>query len=243
MTRQDYGLTAQWRCGKRSPSIPPFNPVATNNAVGSVAAIGDRVRRPLMRMAFLARLGVFQMRLTRHAILWLSLLVLATSLSAAGVDKDNLKEYGRGIIKDYSDMKETDDIEWVWLKPGLSLSEYQVNVQPFENLTAFADDDMEDVFATKLPKTLTRLGPKDTSAPVLKLEGAIYWAQRANRSKWWIPYAGAHLAQAGVGIELVFTNAEGEVVCKIRHSGREGDQLENAAEELMDDVAQYIRAN
>lgn len=169
--------------------------------------------------------------------------ILGSSVFAAGVDKDNLKEYGRGIIKDYSDMKETDDIEWIWVGPGVRLSEYRFDVQPFENLTAFVDDDMEDVFATTLPKTLTRLSPKDPAAPVLKLEGAIYWAERANRSKWWIPYAGAHLAQAGVGIELVFTSAEGEVVCKIRHSGREGDALENAAEELMDDVAQYIRAN
>ncbi|HEU4888391.1 MAG TPA: hypothetical protein VFV49_10920 [Thermoanaerobaculia bacterium] len=179
---------------------------------------------------------------SRLVVVALTLLV-AVSGFAAGVDKDNLKEYGQGIIKDYSDMKETDDIEWIWVAPGVRLSEYKFNVQPFENLTAFADDEMEDVFATKLPKTLTRLAPKGPDTPVMKVEGAIYWAQRANRSKWWIPYAGAHLAQAGVGIELVFTNAEGEVVCKIRHSGREGDHLESAAEELMDDVAQYIRAN
>jgi len=38
-------------------------------------------------------------------------------------------------------------------------------------------------------------------------------------------------------------SAQGEIVCKIRHSGREGDQLENAVEELIDDVAQYIRGN
>lgn len=179
----------------------------------------------------------------RYAGILMSALLLASSAVAAGVDKDNLKEYGRGIIQDYSDMKETDDIEWIWVAAGTRLSEYAFDVQPFENLTAFADDDMEDVFATKLPKTLKRLGPKDEAAPRLKVDGAIYWAQRANRSKWWIPYAGAHLAQAGVGIELVFTNADGQVVCKIRHSGREGDALESAAEELMDDVAQYIRAN
>lgn len=182
------------------------------------------------------------MRITsRLATVVLSLLLVASAFAA--VPEDNLKEYGRGIIKDYSDMKETDDIEWIWVKPGTKLSTYKFDVQPFENLTTFADDDMEDVFATKLPKTLTRLAPKDPAAPTLKLEGAIYWAQRANRSKWWIPYAGAHLAQAGAGIELVFTNAEGEIVCKIRHSGREGDHLESAAEELMDDVAKYIRGN
>ena len=183
------------------------------------------------------------MRRANGYVLFILSLLFAVSALAAGVDKDNLKEYGQGIIKDYSDMKETDSLEWVWIKAGTRLSEYKFDVQPFENMTAFADDDMEDVFATKLPKTLTRLAPKDAVAPTLKLEGAIYWAQRANRSKIWIPYAGAHLSQAGVGIELVFTDSNGQIVCKVRHSGREGDKLESAAEELMDDVAQYIRAN
>src|SRR5689334_8576129 len=98
----------------------------------------DSERLSLMRMT--SWTGVLQMRVaSRFAILVLSFLFLVTSLAAAGVDKDNLKEYGRGIIKDYSDMKETDDIEWVWVKPGLHLSEYQFDVQPFQNLTAFAD--------------------------------------------------------------------------------------------------------
>ena len=178
-----------------------------------------------------------------HTAMTVAFLFLAGSVLAAGVDKDNLKEYGRGIIKDYDDMKETDEIEWIWVKPGIHLSEYKFDVQPFENLTAFADDDMEDVFSTKLPKTLARISDKNAATAALKVDGAIYWAQRANRSKWWIPYAGAHLAQAGVGIEVVFTNAEGEIVCKIRHSGREGDELESAAEELMDDLVRYIRSN
>ncbi len=182
-------------------------------------------------------------RTSRNFGVALCLLFLVSAAYAGGVDKENLDEYGRGIIKDYSDMKETDDIEWIWVKSGTRMSDFKFDVQPFENMTALVDDEMEEVFSTKLPKTLTRLGPKDPAAPVLKLEGAIYWAQRANRAKWWIPYAGAHLAQAGVGIELVFTNAEGEIVCKMRHSGREGDHLESAAEELMDDVARYVRAN
>lgn len=179
----------------------------------------------------------------RAVVIAVATVALTMSTYAAGVDKENLEEYGRGIIKDYSDMKETDEIEWLWLRPGVRLSEHRFEVKSFENLTALADADLDEVFEKNFPKTLDRAASKDSAAPLLRVEGAIFWAQRANRAKWWIPYAGAHLAQAGVGIELVLTDAKGEIVCKIRHSGREGDQLENAAEELVDDVAQFVRAN
>jgi hypothetical protein len=157
---------------------------------------------------------------------------------AGGVDKENLKDYGRGIIKDYSDMKESDEIEWVWLQQGMRLSDHRLAVRSFENLTAVADEDMEQVLEKGLSKAL---GSKDPAAPVLHVESAVYWAQRASRSKRWIPYAGGHLAQAGVGIELVFLDEGGAIVCKVRHSGREGDQLQDAAEELIDDVRRFIR--
>jgi len=171
---------------------------------------------------------------------------VVTSLHAArekGVDKDNLKEYGRGIIKDYTDMKETDEIEWVWVAPGVDLSSYQFKLSSFENLTVMTDEAMDEVFDTGLPKTLQRAGSKVADAPVLHIEGAIYWAQRASSSKRWIPYVGGHLGQAGLGIELVFKNDKDEIVAKIRHSGREGETFESAAEELVDDVARFVRGN
>ena len=178
----------------------------------------------------------------RKAFVMVVVVVAFAGISlAGGVDKDNLEEYGKGIIKDYSDMKETDEIEWVWLRPGTRLADYRFELESFENMSAIGDGDMEEVFEESLPKTLKRSSSKDESAPLLKVDAAVYWAERANRSKWWIPYAGAHLAQAGVGIEVVFTDDKGEIVCKIRHSGREGDDLENAAEELIDDLAQLIR--
>lgn len=167
--------------------------------------------------------------------------VAATPLCAAGVDPKNLKEYGRGIIKDYSDMKEMGDIEWVWVAPQARLSTYRFKVEKVENLTSHVDRGMEEVFSKALPKTLERVGSKDAAAPVLHVDGGIYWAERANRSKRWIPYAGEHLAQAGVGVELVFKNDKDEIVAKIRHSGREGSHLQDAAEELVDDISQFIR--
>lgn len=163
------------------------------------------------------------------------------SLHASGVDPENLKEYGKGIIKDYSDMNESEDIEWLWVAPKVQLSTYQFKLKPVENLTDLSDSDMEETINEGLPKVLKRVGSKD--GPTLQVESAVYWAQRANRSKMWIPVVGGHVAQAGVGVELVFKNSKNEIVAKIRHSGREGDKLEDAAQELVDDIAKFVKTH
>lgn len=181
--------------------------------------------------------------LRRSLVIAFVMAVFSISAHAAGVDQDNLKEYGRGIIKDYSDMNEGDGVEWLWQRPGVRLSEHRFELKTFETLTAVSDVDMEETCRKAIPRTLENAGSKDSTAPLLYVEGAIYWAQRANKSKRFIPYAGGHLAQAGVGIELVILDEKGDVVCKIRHSGREGSQLKDAAAELIDDIARFIAEN
>lgn len=171
------------------------------------------------------------------------LVVLAVSVFAAGVDADHLTKYGKGIITDYSDMKSSDTIEWYWVAPDAKLKEHRYKVASAENLTVLHDTKLMEALEDALPKSLERAGARNESAPVYTVDAAIYWAQRANRSKWFIPYAGLHLAQAGVGIEVVIKNEAGEVVAKMRHSGREGDKLDDAAVELIDEIAGFVRAN
>jgi hypothetical protein len=167
--------------------------------------------------------------------------LVASPAFADGVEQENLDEYGKGIITDYTDMTQSEPVEWIWVAPGTKLSGHRFQFAPARNLAKITDADMEETVDHALPRTLDRVGAKDAGAPLLQVESAIFWADRANRSKLWIPYAGLHLAQAGVGIELVFRNAQGEVVAKVRHSGREGDDLENAAEELIDDLGDFVR--
>ena len=166
-----------------------------------------------------------------------------STLHAEGVDSDDLSEFGKGIITDYSNMAETDRIEWVWVAPGVRLSQHGFRTSPVENLTAMADAGMEDAFNANLERALQRIGARNPGAPKLDVKSAVYWANRASSGKRWIPYVGGHLAQAGVGIELVFTNAQGDVVAKVRHSGREGDELQHAAEELVDDLRAFVEAS
>lgn len=177
-----------------------------------------------------------------HLRLFLPLLLAAPTLYAA-VPKADLDEQGRGIIQDYGDMKEGGDIEWVWIAPGTKLSSYRYSFTKFENMSKSVDDDMEKVFEKVLPRSLSRASKAADGAPALTVESAVYWTQRANMAKLWIPYAGGHLAQAGVGIELVFKDPSGKIVAKVRHSGREGTELKAAAEELVDDLTDFVRNN
>lgn len=182
------------------------------------------------------------LRQTRYLFALLCATCVVGTLHAA-VDEENLEEYGRGIISDYSNMSPMGEIEYAWVKPGTSLNDYKFKVAPIENLTVIVDEGMEDTFKTLFPKQLNRGGSRDANAPVLDVKGAIYWVERANAAKAWIPFGGMHMAQSGVGIELVFSNAAGEVVAKIRQSGREGRELKDSALGLSDDIARFVRGH
>lgn len=166
--------------------------------------------------------------------------VALPAFAQSGVPNDHIQEFGRGIIEDYSDMYQDDAIEYLWIAPKVRLKDYRFEVKPFENLTKLHDGRMLDAFDEGLEKTLAKVATRDKDAPLLKVEGAVFWAQRANRGKLWIPIVGSHVGQAGVGIELVMRNGKGQIVAKMRHSGREGDQLEDSAWELIDDIASFV---
>lgn len=173
-------------------------------------------------------------------VIIVALLLFSVGVAVAGVDKDDLKENGTGIIKNYTDMNEADPLDWAWVKPGVNLSHYRYKMGTYQNLAMIVDPDMDKALKTVLPKELKRAGSRDAHAPLLTYQVAVYWSERANASKGWIPFAGASLAQAGVGVEMIFTDASGHVVCKIRHAAREGGQLKKAAMEIADDVAEFV---
>lgn len=175
---------------------------------------------------------------------WMGPLLLGLLASApvvAQVDQENLEEYGRGIISDYSQMHPMGEIEYAWIKPGVTLSKHAYVVDKVENLTILVDEDMLEPFLEVMPKQLNQAARAADGAPTLHVQAGVYWAEHANLSKAWIPFAGAHVAQAGVGVELIFRNEAGDVVARIRQSGREGRQLALSSQGLSDDVARFVR--
>lgn len=178
---------------------------------------------------------------TRNSFMAIVLIALAGPLMAAGVDPEELDEYGRGIIEDYTDM-EHGQLEWVWVAPGVKISDYSVDIGEFENLSDAYDGNMMDTLNEGMRKAFARLSSGDKKG-TLSTQNAVYWADRANTAKRWIPFAGSHVAQAGLGLEMVFRDSEGNVVAKVRHSGREGERLSDAAWELIDEIADWAHSN
>lgn len=177
----------------------------------------------------------------RMQVLITILILLSVPAWGAGVDPEDLDTYGRGIIEDYSDMVHG-DLEWIWVAPGVRISDYQIDVAEFENLSEAYDGDLMDTLNQGMVKAFQRMSTGEKKG-TLTTQNAVYWADRSNSAKRWIPFAGSHVAQAGIGIEMVFRDAEGNVVAKLRHSGREGSRLSDAAWELIDEVADWAHSN
>lgn len=169
--------------------------------------------------------------------------VMASPLHAKGVDEGDLEDEGRGIIENYEEMVEGDGINWIWIAPGITLSDYRIDVGRFENLSGESDDDMEEALNSGFQKGFGELSRRENRKGTLTTQNAIHWAEEASPGKRWIPFAGHHLAQAGVGIEMIFRNSSGEIVAMVRHSGREGNKLKYAAEELVDDLVDWVNDN
>lgn len=172
-------------------------------------------------------------------------LIVAAPLAARGVDEDELEDEGRGIISDeqYEMMWDGGHIQWVWIREGVRLSDYRVDVGEFENLSGERDRDMMEELNDGFREVFSELASSGAKKGTLTTQNAVHWAEEASKGKRWIPFAGHHLAQAGVGVEMIFRNAEGEVVALVRHSAREGDDLEDAAEEIVEDIADWFEEN
>jgi hypothetical protein len=65
--------------------------------------------------------------------------------------------------------------------------------------------------------------------------------ERFNTARAMVPFAGPHLMQAGIGIEIALSDASGTVVAKVRDSGRQGNNPEDAAAVVADRIVNYLR--
>ena len=150
------------------------------------------------------------------------------------------KDFHKGFITDYSDMVKGDDIDWVWTSPEQKLAQYRLKVGNVENksdvrsksLMETAKATFKDAFADMDIK-----GEKGT----LTADLCIYEVQNYSPGKAWIPFAGGHQMQAGIGIEMVLRDANNKTIAKFRHFARRGMQPEAALEETAGDLTKYIR--
>jgi hypothetical protein len=148
------------------------------------------------------------------------------------------KDFVKGCISDYSNMVKGDDLDWVWISPGTVLANYRISVGKFENISEeLRSSQVEGVKNTyKEILSKARGGGKD----VLTADICIYEFQKFSAGKAWIPFAGAHQMQAGMGVELILKDKKGKIVAKIRDMARAGAQAEDAADESATNLKKFI---
>lgn len=146
------------------------------------------------------------------------------------------KDFQKGCITDYNDLVKGDRIDWLWVKPGVALADYTLSIDKFESkaedIRSSLVDDIKSVFKETLGKLKGDKG-------YLSAGICIYEVQKFSPAKAWIPFAGGHQMQAGVGVEMILSD-KGKMVAKFRHFARSGSRLEDAAEETAADLKKYI---
>ena len=150
------------------------------------------------------------------------------------------KDFIKGCLSDYGDLVKGDDVEWVWVSPGTTLAGHKLSLAKLDNKTEELRkaqvDEIKDIFKEVLGKLK---GDKEA----LSADICVYEVQKFSSGKAWIPFAGFHQMQSGIGVELVIKNAGGKPVAKLRHFAREGARVEDAAQEVAEDLKKYISAN
>jgi hypothetical protein len=177
----------------------------------------------------------------------LACLILAGRPAAAKqerfLDSDEAKEadYKRGcVITDYGDMVEADGIDWAWIDPSAKIGgPGGIDIVTVKNVSDVTDASLASNVEQDFKQAFTRIG-KSPGSSGLKFTSCIFWVDRANAAKAWVPFAGAHLMQAGVGIEATISDANGKTVAKLRHNGRSGQSPSDAAAAIVDDLVNFI---
>lgn len=186
---------------------------------------------------------IFLGSIARYVTLLLVMLLSTATLYAASstkfVDSDDYKskDFKKGILIDYRDLQKGDDIEWVWIAPGVSLGDHAVAIQGVEDnsgeLTKSQLNGIKDVFNEYMEKLKGKRG-------TVKAEIAVYEIQKYAPGKAWIPFVGGHQMQAGIGVEMLVSDKSGKPVAKFRHFAREGMAVEAAAQEAAEDLYKYL---
>jgi hypothetical protein len=152
------------------------------------------------------------------------------------------KEFKKCNISDYNDLLEGDDIQWLWVTPDTKLSGYQVNLRKVENKSPkdkkSITEGVKSAFQTELGDMKSKKGSQAANIDI-----CVYDVQEYSPGKAWIPFAGGHQMQAGVGVEMIMSDKGGKTIAKFRHFSREGARIEDAAKEVAEDLIGYVSKN
>lgn len=156
------------------------------------------------------------------------------------VDDNEYKDanFRRCSIGDYSELVEVDDAGWAWIKPNYRLARYNLKVGAVENRSPIKSRSITDAVRSAFTDVFNGQHSKGAQGS-LTANLCIYEAERFTPGKAWIPFAGGHQMQAGIGIEMILLE-NGRPVGKFRHFARQGAQIQEAAQEVAEDLTKFI---
>ena len=170
--------------------------------------------------------------------------LVGTAFSAADllVDDSDFKDPDEGawdFIPDYTGMAEGDNINWVWTKPGVNLTQYKtVSVTHFENRSNETDVTAQNLLDQNMKDALERrLGLKITDKnPDITVKGAMVDYSSGNAARYvWGYGAGEPLVEVEV---YVFDNKTKEIISKVRHQAMDYS-VDSVIAETINDVINY----
>jgi len=142
-----------------------------------------------------------------------------------------------GFIPDYTDMIEGDDVDWIWTKPGVNLTQYKtVEVPEFENLWKETDVTAQDLLTRNMKDGLSRrlgLTVVDKNADITVKGAMVDYFLGNTAARIWVGYgAGEPLVEVEI---YVVDNKTKEIISKVRHQAIDST-IESAIAETVSDI-------
>ncbi len=160
------------------------------------------------------------------------------------------KKEPTGFIKNYEGMLEGDDIKWVYVKEGVKFGKYNsVRVESLETIANRSDKDIQKGMKGDFETSFERIGKKITDSGELRIKGALYKIEERDEGKkigmGFIPKAGRVLRRTEgnptIGVEVIIIDAKTkEEIARIRHEAQD-KSVNSAAQEVADDIANFIK--
>jgi TolB-like protein len=148
-----------------------------------------------------------------------------------------------GFIPDYTGMIKGDTVDWVWTKPGVSLTQYKtVEVPAFQNLWKESDVTAQDLLTRDMKDGLSRrlgLTVVDKDADIT-VKGAVvdYFTSTSESGTW----AGRGTGESLVEVEVyVVDNKTKEIISKVRHQAADPTIDGAIAETISDIISEWTK--
>lgn len=147
------------------------------------------------------------------------------------------------FIPDYTGMIEGDISNWIWTKPGVSLTQYKtVQVPEFENLWRETDVTAQDLLTRNMKDGLSRrlgLNVVDRNADITVKGAMVDYFSGSTATRIWVGYgAGEPLVEVEV---YVVDNKTKEIISKVRHQAIDYSIESAIAETVSDIVSEWAK--